>query len=116
MSDFSAMMDSLIASSEGAGRIEIDIPEWANTPCKGKLYSAPYTIKDDIKLGRYIRNDDSSGFVEVLIQKAELADGSKAFGLIDKPQLLRRVPAHIIKRIAMQIVASVPTVEDAEGN
>lgn len=107
-------MDRIGAAFEARTRIEV--PEWPDEDGEPTIiYAKPYTIQDDKHLARFVKDDDPTGFVEILVRKAEDEAGDRLFDKGDKPKLLRRGKAHIIKRVALQIMAS-ETLEEAEGN
>jgi hypothetical protein len=113
--ELSPMAAAIRQHNHDRPRTRIEVPEWQETPCEGVLYAKPYTIDDDRQLARYLDANDPAGFVEVVVRKAELQSGEPAFCKADKPMLARTADAAVIKRIAMQIMASV-SVEEAEGN
>ena len=97
-------------------RTRVEVPEWPDEDGEPTvIYAQPFTIHDDRALHRFVKDDDPAGFVDVIIHKAENSAGDKLFDKGDKPKILRRAKAHVIKRVALQIMAS-ESLEDAEGN
>lgn len=109
----SDLMDRIGAAFEARTRVEV--PEWGDETGPAVIYAKPYTIHDDKRLARFVKEDNPEGFVEVIIGKAEDEAGEKLFTKIDKPALLRRAKAHVVKRVALLIMAS-ETPEESEGN
>ena len=110
----SALMERIGAAFEA--RTGIEVPEWPDEEgAPTVIYAKPYTIQDDKALARFIKDDDPTGFVEVLVRKAEDESGEPLFDKGDKPKLARRAKAHVLKRVALAIMAS-ETLEEAEGN
>ncbi len=110
----SDLMDRILSRySERLTRIVV--PEWGDDDGPMVLYAKPYTIQDDKHMTQFLRDDNPEGFVEVLVRKALDAEGHPVFSVEDKPRLRRAADASVIKRVAMEIMASI-TTEDAEKN
>lgn len=92
-------------------RRAIEVPEWGTV-----LYAPPCTLADKRLLhNRYKDGGLQEMYVHALVLKAEKADGTKAFGLDDKRDLMTKVAPEVVERIAEAILKSA-TLEDAEKN
>ncbi len=91
------------------GRMRIEVPEWP----PGVFFAEPYTLRDERMLGRMIAENNPEGWADLLILKLQNEGGKAVFTKADKPALMRFAEAHVLKRAAMQIMASVssPDVE-----
>jgi len=96
-------------------KVKIEVPEWGDDNGPLIIYSDYYTIKDDQAVKRFMKDDDPHGFVEIVVRKAMDSDGNKLFNLDDKPKLARKGESHVLKRIALSMMASI-SIEEAEGN
>ena len=110
------MMSRLEARWQARGRTVIEIPELPDEHGQPtRWYAKPFTILDSKGLSPYLEASDDDGYVEVIIRKAEDADGEPLFDKGDKPKLKRILEAAIVKRVAIEIIASTD-LEHAEKN
>lgn len=108
-----------IAEKQNKQRRTIDVPEWGedNTPLL--IYVSDVTAGDLDKLQRkhkdFLNNMTIAGMVDLIILKAEDADGNRMFTLEDKFTLMGE-PVNLIGDIAGKLFGSVASVEDQEKN
>lgn len=108
-----------IAEKQAKQRRSIDVPEWGedNTPLQ--IYFTEISAGDIDKLQRkhkdFLNNMTIAGMVDLIINKAEDADGNRMFTLEDKFTLLAE-PVNLIADIAGRMFGGVETVEDQEKN
>lgn len=92
-------------------RRAIEVPEWGCV-----LYAAPCTLADKRRLhNRYRDGGLQEMYVHALIDKAQKQDGTPAFTLEDKRDLMNKVAPAVVERVAEAILASA-SPEDAEKN
>ena len=93
----------------------IEVPEWGDDNAPLLVYARPLTMADKNVLARGSDGNDLGVFVDVIIMKAETADGEKLFTKMDKPQFMRGVDPEVITRVASAILRT-DSVEDHLGN
>jgi|TARA_X000001382_G_scaffold19571_2_gene11947 hypothetical protein len=97
----------------------IEVPEWGedNTPLI--LYASAITAGDINKLQRkhknFLNDMTVDGMVDLIIEKAELEDGKKAFSLSDKPFLMSE-KVNIIAEVSAKMFGETVSVEEQEKN
>lgn len=107
-----------IAARRKADRRMIEVSEWGED---GPLviYSGPITAGDIDKLQRkhkdFLNNMTVSGMVDLIIAKAEDAEGAKLFTLEDKMYLMKESVA-LIADIAGRMFEGTDSIEEAEKN
>ena len=108
-----------IAARRALQRNRIEVFEWGEDGQPLVIYSGSITAGDIDKLQRkhkdFLNNMTISGMVDLIITKAEDADGKRMFTLEDKMYLMGDSVA-LIADIAGQMFGDVETVEDAEKN
>jgi len=87
----------------------IYVPEFNET-----VYFTPITVVQMEKIMTLSQNSMSATHVWTIIEKAEKEDGSKAFGVEDKP-FIEQVPWSIVTKITGEIMNVVP-VEEVKKN
>lgn len=106
----------VIAGRYTNARGRIEVPELGSSNDQPLvIFHKPYTLHDDRSMARYAKEDSPDGFAHIIVAKAEDEAGNKLFDPEDKPKLIRIAPALVLKRVAMQIIASV-SPGDAEKN
>ena len=101
---------------EATPRVRIEIPEIESNGKALVLYAEPLTYKDRVKLRKMPTKDETEFEVELIILKAQLENGTKAFGREDKQILMSKTDWRIITRIADAITgASLGQVEKNSG-
>lgn len=92
-------------------RRAIEVPEWGVV-----LYATPVTLADKRKsFNRFKSGGLQEAYVHMLIDKAQKEDGSAAFKLDDKVDLMNQVDPAVVERIAEAMLATA-SQEDAEKN
>lgn len=97
-------------------RTRIEVPEWGKGGIPLTMFAKPYTIADEHRISRWMDKNDSEGFAAVVIMKAEDEDGARLFQGPERVHLVKRGDAEVVKRIAIAIMNSAPSIEEAEGN
>ena len=111
-----ALIDEIESRYSGR-RTEIEVPEWGSSDGEPLvLYAKPYTIADERYLKRWVDKDSSEGYAEICVRKLEDFEGRPCFQAADRVTLVQRSDAHVVKRVAMLIMTSSPSVEEASGN
>jgi len=99
-------------------RRTIEISEWGDD-APLSIYVSPVTGGDIDKLQRkhkdFLNNMTIAGMVDLIIAKAEDADGNRLFTLEDKYTLLAE-PVDLIAIIAAQIFTDAKSIEEQEKN
>lgn len=95
--------------------VAIDVDDWEELFGTDTIYAKPYTLSEDSEYRGFLDKNDPEGWAEILIRRAVFKDGTKVFDRGDKHAMMNIIPAHIVKNIAMQMLASV-SLEDAVGN
>ena len=108
-----------IAARQEAARSKLEVAEWGeddNTPLV--IYYGPFLAIEMDKIQRkhpkFLSEVTFPGMVDVIVMKAEDADGNKLFSLEDKPILMREQTG-IIARVAAALMSS-DSVEEQEKN
>jgi len=110
------MMARLEARWQARGRTVIDLPEIPDDAGNPTVwYARPFTILDAKALAPFTGSDDEDGHIEIILRKAEDAEGNLLFTKADKPKLKRILEAVIIRRVSMQILVTTD-LEQAEKN
>jgi hypothetical protein len=93
----------------------IDVPEW-DTKIYFKTVS---TLKDESRIVELTQQGKTvEALVESIIVRARNEDGSKMFGIADKPALMNEIDPGVIIRVAgeMNNATAADTLEQAEKN
>ena len=108
-----------IAARRKEQRRVIEVQQWAEDDAPMLLYVGAITAGDIDKLQRkhknFLNDMTIAGMVDLIIMKAEVEDGSRAFTLEDKAILMRE-PVALISDIAGQMFGDVVDIEEAEKN
>lgn len=109
-----------IAARRALQRKQIEVVEWGESEDQPLiLYCGPITAGDIDKLQRkhkdFLSNMTITGMVDLIINKAEDADGKRLFTLEDKMYLMKE-SVTLISDIAGKMFSDVDSVEDAEKN
>ena len=108
-----------IAARRALQRKQIEIVEWGEDGNALIIYCGPITAGDIDKLQRkhkdFLNNMTITGMIDLIIAKAEDADGKRLFTLEDKMYLMKE-SVTLISDIAGKMFGDVDTVEDAEKN
>ena len=111
-------LGSKIAEKRNKQRRKIEVPEWGDD-APLSIHVSSITAGDIDKLQRkhkdFLNNMTISGMVDLIITKAEDADGKRMFTLEDKMHLMGDSVA-LIADIAGQMFGDVESVGDAEKN
>ena len=108
-----------IASRRIKEKRTIEVPEWGedNTPLI--LYASAITAGDINKLQRkhknFLNDMTVDGMVDLIIEKAELEDGKKAFSVSDKPFLMSE-KVNVIAEVSAKMFGETVSVEEQEKN
>jgi hypothetical protein len=108
-----------IAAKRQKNRRKVSVAEWGEDGKALDLYASTLTCHDVDRLQKkhkdFLTNMTIEGMVDLIILKAENADGERLFSLEDKPHLMRE-PVILVSRVAGEVFGSVLSVEDAEKN
>lgn len=108
-----------IAEKQQRQRRTIDVPEWGEGDVPLLIYSSDITAGDIDKLQRkhkdFLNNMTIAGMVDLIIIKAEDADGNRMFSLEDKFTLMAE-PVNLIADIAGKLFGDTQSIEDQEKN
>lgn len=108
-----------IASNRTKDRRRIIIDAWGEDGNPATIYVSPLTAGDIDKLQRrhkdFLTNMTIAGMVDLIVMKAEMEDGAKAFTLEDKPILMRE-SLSVISDVAGQMFADIESAADIEKN
>lgn len=97
----------------------IEVPEWGDDDSPLVIFATPLTLYERMRLQRSNKSgSDIEAAVELLILKAQDAQGNAVFSREDKNELLRGVDSKVIGRIAEAIIGKDDDLllEDAEKN
>ena len=107
-----------IAANRNKERRVIEVPEWGGD-APVLLYVGAITAGDMDKLQRkhkdFLNNMTIAGMIDLIIAKAEDADGNRVFTLEDKATLMRE-PVNLIADIAGKMFGDIASVEEQEKN
>jgi len=110
---------SRIAENQGKQRRSIEVPEWGDDAGPLVIYCTEINGADIDKVQRkhkdFLNNMTIAGMVELIIIKAEDADGNRIFTLEDKFVLMKE-PAARISDIGNRMFNGIQTIEDQEKN
>ena len=108
-----------IAARRALQRKQIEVVEWGEDGNALIIYCGPITAGDIDRLQRkhkdFLNNMTITGMIDLIIAKAEDADGKRLFTLEDKMYLMKESVA-LISDVAAQMFGDIQTVEDAEKN
>jgi len=108
-----------IAARRALQRKQIEVVEWGEDGNALIIYCGPITAGDIDKLQRkhkdFLSNMTITGMIDLIIAKAEDADGKRLFTLEDKMYLMKE-SVTLISDIAGKMFSDVDSVEDAEKN
>ena len=108
-----------IRSSVVSQRNRIEVPEWGNDDEPMVLFSTPLLAGEFNRLQKkhpdFLNNMSMEGLVDLILMKAQDADGEKCFDFDDKPVLMRQ-PVNIVSNVAAALMGEMASIEDAEKN
>lgn len=108
-----------IAAKRQKNRHKVSVAEWGEDGKALEIFASTLTCHDVDRLQRkhkdFLNNMTIEAMVDLIILKAETADGEKMFTLEDKPHLMRE-PILLVSRVAGEVFGSVLSVEDQEKN
>ena len=111
-------LGSKIAEKRNKQRRTIEVPEWGDD-APLSIHVSAITAGDIDKLQRkhkdFLNNMTIAGMVDLIISKAENADGKRLFTIEDKMYLMGDSVA-LIADIAGQMFGEVESIEYAEKN
>lgn len=112
-------LGKMIAEKRNQQRRVIEVAEWGEDDSPLLIYASAITAGDLKNIQRkhknFLNDMTIDGMVDLIIMKAQDADGKKLFTLEDKIYLMGEQLSVIID-IAGRIIGDVDTVEDAEKN
>ena len=107
-----------LAARRKANRRKIEVPAWSTDEETFVIYAGALTCRDVEKIQRkhkdFINNPTVEAMVDLIIQKAEDANGDKLFTLEDKAFLMDE-ELTVISEIA-GVFGETVSVEEAEKN
>ncbi|MEK9917976.1 MAG: hypothetical protein VW496_01160 [Pelagibacteraceae bacterium] len=108
-----------IARNRRNNRQKITVQSWGEDGGSAHIFATPVTAGDLDRLQRkhkdFLSNMTIAGMVDLIIMKAEVEDGSKAFTIEDRPVLMRE-EIGVIADIAGKMFADVQDIGQAEKN
>lgn len=115
-------IENIRAHFTAIGRRHIDVPEWGEKGADGevivplRIYFTPLTLTEQQKLSNVGENTGwHIRFADAIILKAQDEQGKPMFTLDDKHTLCHQTEAHVLNRVAAQLL-SAPTTEEAAKN
>jgi hypothetical protein len=100
-------------------RNKVVVAEWGEDGKPLEIFASTLTCHDVDRLQKkhkdFLNNMTIEAMVDLIILKAETADGEKMFTLEDKPHLMRE-PILLVSRIAGEVFGSVLSIEQQEKN
>tara|TARA_A100000172_G_scaffold79225_1_gene65838 strand:- start:1112 stop:1450 length:339 start_codon:yes stop_codon:yes gene_type:complete len=100
-----SVIERVKAHAEGLGRKQVEVPEWQDDDGNPTvIYCKPIVMYEMRKWWSGINKDDMSVFVDIIIAKAEDAEGQKMFTLEDKQPLLRKAEYSVLARVAGEMI------------
>jgi hypothetical protein len=100
-----SVLDRVKAHAESLGRKQVEVPEWIDDDGNPTIiYCKPIVMFEMRKWWAGINKDDVSIFVDIIIAKAEDAEGQKMFTLEDKQPLLRKAEYSVLARVAGEMI------------
>jgi hypothetical protein len=110
------LIDKLSERFSSAPLIKTEIPEWGDNGDALTAYFSPWTLFDERAVRHFTADDNPEGFAAVVVSKLSDESGTRLFKAEDRKRIMRNCEAHTIKRVAMEIVGSTISIEDAAGN
>ena len=108
-----------IRAKTSSQRARIEVSEWGDDEAPMVLYVAPLLCGEFNRLQKkhpdFLNNQTIEALVDLIIMKAQDAEGEKVFDLEDKPILMRQ-PVTVVSNVAAGLMGDMQTVEDAEKN
>lgn len=107
-----------IAARRQHKRVCVLVPEWGeDAPLE--IFAGPLTCFDLDRIQKkhkdFLSSQSIEGMVDLIILKAENAQGERLFTLEDKPHLMRE-PLSVVTRVSAELLGSVTSIEDHEKN
>ena len=99
MIEKSSLHDIIIAHFQALENQSMEVPGWGVT-----LWFSPVTPRERVRLNAI--DDDIERNVAVIVEKARLEDGSRAFTAADKPWLMNETGANIVQLVAQRILTA----------
>lgn len=107
-----------LAARQDQKRSHIEVAEWGEDDSPLLVYYGPFLAMEMDKIQRknpnFLQNISLAGMADIIVMKAEDANGEKLFTLEDKPTLMRE-PMGLITRIAGAMMSS-ESAEEKEKN
>lgn len=97
---------------QGIERFEAVVPEWGEDGVPLMLYATVLTMAERRKIQRMNADDNYGATCDIIITKAEDADGKRVFSKADKPAFLNRIDPEVISRVAKDLTGG----EDPTGD
>jgi hypothetical protein len=110
-----SVIDRARAHYDSLPRKRIEVPEWGEDGEPFVIHATPMTVAHSDKIAAKGNSNKAEMFVDVLILKAQDADGNLIFSEKDRHALTRQVDRHVVARVAMAIL-DAPSDEQLEGN
>ena len=108
-----------IRAKSSSQRSRVEVEEWGDDDAPMVLYAAPLLCGEFNRLQKkhpdFLSNQTIEALVDLIIMKAQDADGEKVFDIEDKPILMRQ-PVTIVSNVAAGLMGSLQNIEDAEKN
>jgi len=96
-------------------RNEIEVPEWGEEDAPLTVYGSPLTMAERRRIQKQNPNDSYGQTCDIVILKAEDADGKRLFTKADKPYFLNKIDPKVIARIALALTGSETANDDLDA-
>ena len=100
-------------------RTKITVEAWSDGSEAAVIYASPLTAGDIDRIQKkhkdFLSNMSIAAMVDLIILKAETAEGEKAFTLEDRPVLMRE-SLTVISDVAGQMFGEPESIEEMEKN
>lgn len=113
----SELIERLSARFNDAALTPVEIPEWAEPGEETfTAYFEPWTLHDERSVKHFLDNENPDGWAAVVVKKLVDENRKPLFEKGDRVKLVRTCEAFVLKRVALEIMTSPVSVEDAAGN
>ncbi|MAB00103.1 MAG: hypothetical protein CMN87_12095 [Stappia sp.] len=110
-----SVIDRARAHYKSLPRKEIKVPEWGEEGEPLVIYASAMTVAHTDRISDEGNANKAEMFVDVLILKAQDADGNMLFSDKDRHTLTREADKRVVSRIALEILSG-PDAKTLEGN
>ncbi len=108
-----------IRAKASSQRSRTEVPEWGDDDAPLVLYATELLCGEFNRLQKkhpdFLNKQTVEGLVDLILMKAQDADGEKVFDLEDKAILMRQ-PVSVVSQVASALMGAVDDVEELEKN